>query len=88
MKLDNINREIPIVNRRIVELDIEGAIIHGQVKLPKDLEVNVSALNVIRGIFEADNVFNSVDYMKKYKTLEPFNAIVEVRQTSKRISIS
>lgn len=77
LKLDNINREIPIVNRRIVELDIEGAIIHGQVKLPKDLEVNVSALNVIRGIFEADNVFNSVDYMKKYKTLEPFNAIVE-----------
>lgn len=71
-------REIPLVNRRIVELDIEGAISQGILKETRQLEMQVSALNVIRGIFEEGNIFVSVDYFEKYAQLNCFHALTEV----------
>lgn len=67
-----------MVNRRILELDIEGAISHGILKEPKQLEMQVSALNLIRGKFEEGNIFASVDYFEKYSQLNCFGAVVEV----------
>ncbi|XP_075164917.1 integrator complex subunit 8 [Haematobia irritans] len=77
LKLDNRAREIPLVNRRIVELDIEGAISQGILKEPRPLEMQVSALNLIRSIFEEGNIFSSVDFIEKYGQMGCFAALAE-----------
>ena len=70
MKQDNREREIPLVNRRIIELDIEGARSQGLLKKKKDLDMNVAALNVIRSIFEEGSIFANIDYFEKYKNYD------------------
>ncbi|KAM7342295.1 integrator complex subunit 8 [Cochliomyia hominivorax] len=77
LKLDNRIREIPLVNRRILELDIEGAISQGILKETKQLEMQVAALNLVRSKFEEGNIFASVDYFEKYAQLNCFAAVVE-----------
>lgn len=67
-----------MVNRRILELDIEGAISQGILKESKQLEMQVSALNLVRSKFEEGNIFASVDYFEKYAQLNCFGAVVEV----------
>lgn len=79
LKLDNRKREIPLVNRRILELDIEGAISQGIIKETKQLEMQASALNLVRSKFEEGNIFASVDYFEKYQQLNCFAAVVEVK---------
>lgn len=78
LKLDNRTRELSLVNRRIVELDIEGSISQGILKEPRHLEMQVAALNVIRCIFDEGNIFASVDYFEKYAQLGCFQALTEV----------
>lgn len=82
LKLDNRKRELTLVNRRILELDIEGAISQGILKETKQLEMQVSALNVVRSVFEEGNIFISVDYFEKYAQLNCFAPILEVVQSS------
>ncbi|CAD7012092.1 unnamed protein product [Ceratitis capitata] len=74
---DNHIREIPLVSRRILELDIEGAISQGSLKEARVLEMQVAALNVVRSIFEDGNIFISVDYFEKYKHMNCYVAIME-----------
>lgn len=71
LRKDNISREIPFVNRRITELDIEGSISLGINKkfTKENFELHVAALNVIRGIFD-DNMFNNIIFFQKYKSFE------------------
>ncbi|XP_073844626.1 integrator complex subunit 8 [Musca autumnalis] len=77
LKLDNRTRELSLVNRRIAELDIEGAISQGILQEPRQLEMQVAALNLIRSIFDEGNIFASVDYFEKYSQLPCFQAICE-----------
>ncbi|XP_067628061.1 integrator complex subunit 8 isoform X2 [Eurosta solidaginis] len=77
LREDNYIREIPLINRRILELDIEGLISQGTLKETRTFEMQVAALNVVRSIFEEGNIFASVDYFEKYKHLNSFIAIVD-----------
>lgn len=77
LKADNKFHEIPIVNRRILELDLEGAISLGVLKESRELEMKVAALNVVRCIFEEGNIFSSVDFFDKYKNFNCFAALAD-----------
>ncbi|XP_054738863.1 integrator complex subunit 8 [Anastrepha obliqua] len=74
---DNHVHEIPLVSRRILELDIEAVISQGTLKEPRTLEMQVAALNVVRSIFENGNIFASVDYFEKYRHMNCFVAIID-----------
>lgn len=75
MKADNISNEIPLVNRRIVELDIEGST--RSLNLPKDLLVYVASLNMIKSIIEDDKLFSFNDFLQKHTQQNGLNILVE-----------
>lgn len=69
LRQDNLRNEIPLVNRRIIELDIEGS--QRLLNLPKDLLVQVAALNVVKSILldgggGAGGMFSFNDFLHKY----------------------
>lgn len=96
LKLDNQLKEIPMVNRRIVELDIEAVVSQqqqqqqgnggvgggGQINanIKKELEMQVTALNVIRNIFDdgKGQIFQNVDYFEKYESMDYLTPLFEV----------
>uniref|UniRef100_A0A1A9ZGI3 INTS8 TPR repeats domain-containing protein n=1 Tax=Glossina pallidipes TaxID=7398 RepID=A0A1A9ZGI3_GLOPL len=80
LKLDNREREIPLVNRRMLELDIEGSISQGILKESRQLEMQVAALNVVRSTFEEGNIFANTDFFEKYQQLNCFATLVEYNQ--------
>ncbi|KAH8370057.1 hypothetical protein KR093_002027 [Drosophila rubida] len=80
LRLDNRAREIPLVSRRNVELDIEGAISTGLLKETRLLLLQVAALNVVRTIFEWGNIFGNVEYFEKYHDMDCMPPIVEAMQ--------
>lgn len=82
LKLDNREREIPLVNRRMLELDIEGSISQGILKESRQLEMQVAALNVVRSTFEEGNIFANTDFFEKYQQLNCFATLVEVTSSS------
>lgn len=65
LKEDNLMKEIPMVQRKIVELDIE-AISVGQREF-KELEYRVVALNSIRYVIGENNILSSDTVKQKYK---------------------
>ncbi|XP_034651601.1 integrator complex subunit 8 [Drosophila subobscura] len=77
LRLDNLAREIPLVSRRNLELDIEGAISTGQLKESAQLQLQVAALNMVRNIFEWGSIFGSVEYFEKYRELDYLPPLVE-----------
>ena len=78
MQLDNLAREIPLVSRRVLELDVEGAIAQGVLKEERALELQVAALNVVRNVFEEGNIFASFDYFEKYAQMNCLEPLIEV----------
>lgn len=80
LRLDNRAREIPLVSRRNVELDIEGAISTGLLKETSQLLLQVAALNVVRTVFEWGNIFGSVEYFEKYHDLDYMPPFMEAMQ--------
>lgn len=80
LRLDNRAREIPLVSRRNVELDIEGTISTGLLKETRQLLLHVAALNVVRTIFEWGNIFGSVEYFEKYHDMDHLPPILEAMQ--------
>lgn len=77
--MDNRQREISLVNRRILEFDIEGGISQGILKEPRHWEMQVAALNVVRGICEDGNIFANIDYFDKYINVSDcFKIVLEV----------
>lgn len=84
---DNILMEIPLVNRRIVELDMEGEIERETQKVSKDVLVHVAALNKIRSINDPDDLFSFNDFLAKYEKQNALSilldhAIVHTKQTN------
>lgn len=80
LRQDNRAREIPLVSRRNVELDIEGAISTGLLKEMPQLLLHVAALNVVRTVFEWGNIFGSVEYFEKYHDMDYMPPIMEAMQ--------
>lgn len=65
LKEDNFLKEIPMIQRKIMELDIEA--ISTNQKEFIDLEFKVVALNTIRYIIEDNNILSSDTFKQKYK---------------------
>ena len=65
LKEDIYKNEIPLVNRKILELDIEGSM---RIKsLPKSLLVQVAALNAIKSCLHEADICGHNDYLKKFR---------------------
>lgn len=71
-------REIPFMNRRLMELDIEGAISQGILKEPLQFLMKVAALNVVRSIFEEGTLFANSSYFEKYSPYNCFEILLQV----------
>lgn len=65
MKADNIAREIPMIYRDNLELDIEGGVANNKIVVPRDLLLNVQCLNLVRKIL--DNVIVQGNYITEIK---------------------
>lgn len=61
-----------------MELDIVAAISQGILNETQLFEVRVAALNVVRSIFEENNLFASVDFFEKYNFVDAFSTLLEV----------
>lgn len=79
-------REIPVIHRKNLELDIEAACtipsrISVSVENPKELELQIVAANAIRYILEEDNILTSDTFQLKYKNhfVKIFEHFIEVR---------
>lgn len=68
--------EIPLVTRRVLELDIEAATRGGQVQ--RRVLVQVAALNAIKAAVLADgNLFSYMDFVEKYRSDNGVSVVVE-----------
>ncbi|XP_055592549.1 integrator complex subunit 8 isoform X2 [Uranotaenia lowii] len=74
LKEDNIRREIPMTQRKILELNVEGFVSMGSPEIStndqRELELAVVALNVIRHVLDGDNILGSNAALQKYKSQE------------------
>lgn len=57
MQQDNVYREIPVSDRMILELDIQGAISSGTFTVARDLLSKIQALNTVRCILDSKPVY-------------------------------
>lgn len=57
MQQDNVYREIPLSDRMILELDIQGAISSGTFTVARDLLAKIQALNTVRCILDGKPVY-------------------------------
>lgn len=78
LKEDNVKMEIPLVNRRIVELDIEGTQSASESKIPLDLLPKVAALNTIRSILNDDDLFTNIDFIEKFRAQKGLSILIEM----------
>ncbi|KAJ6650141.1 Integrator complex subunit 8, partial [Pseudolycoriella hygida] len=88
LKADNLCNEIPLVNRRILELDIEGSISSRSLQLPKELLLQVAALNAIKTILDNQNLFLFNDYIQKYKQQNGLGVLVDEVSAMLKSSVS
>lgn len=70
LKEDNEKREIPVIQRKILELDIEGSLtICNPKEYTKELHLQIIASNTIRYILDVDDDILSNDiFLQKYKS--------------------
>lgn len=68
--------EIPLVHRRILEGDLEGLLANGLLKPPKEILVEVAALNVIRAIVDDNDLYSYNDYIQKYQKQNGFSILL------------
>lgn len=57
LQQDNVFREIPLSDRVILELDIQGAISSGTFTVARDLLPKIQALNTVRCILDGKPVY-------------------------------
>ncbi|XP_037300356.1 integrator complex subunit 8 isoform X2 [Manduca sexta] len=69
LQADNLSREIPMVHRQVVELDIQGSASSGAFTVARDLLNRVSALNAVRYALEGGIPSTHPDILKKFKTV-------------------
>lgn len=73
---DNFKMEIPLVHRRILEADLEGLLANALLKPPKEILVEVAALNAIRSIVDDDDLYSYNDYIQKYQKQNGFSILL------------
>lgn len=78
---DNLKMEIPLVNRRIVELDMEGMNAIDSQKISKDAVIQIAALNAIRSMINADDLFSIDDFLVKYQKQNGLTILIETAIT-------
>lgn len=69
LQADNLSREIPIIHREVVELDIQGSASSGAFTVARDLLNRVSALNAVRYALEGGIPSTHPDFLNKFKTV-------------------
>ncbi|XP_059049066.1 integrator complex subunit 8 [Achroia grisella] len=69
LQADNLTREIPMVHRQVVELDIQGSASSGAFTVARDLLNRVSALNAVRYALEGGLPSTHPDFLNKFKTV-------------------
>lgn len=74
-KEDNLKREIPITQRKVIEKDIEGSISSGNLKDSKEVHYQIIALNVIRYIVDDTDIQSCDIFIQRYKKS---NEILEI----------
>lgn len=75
LREDNFLNEIPLVTRRILELDLE-AVAQGA-NIPRETLVQVAALNAIKSVLEQHNLFSFNDFLAKYRKENGLTVMVE-----------
>lgn len=65
------------MNRRIVELDLESCSAMGTLKAPKEVLVQVAALNAIRSIINDSDLFSHNDFVQKYQNQNGFTVLLD-----------
>ncbi|XP_053669631.1 integrator complex subunit 8 [Anopheles nili] len=75
LKEDNIRKEIPMTQRKLLELNIEGynaiGSTDGNPIEQKELELAVVALNIIRYVMDGENILSCNVALQKYKNQQP-----------------
>lgn len=79
LREDNFLNEIPLVTRRILELDLE-AVAQGA-NISRDILVQVAALNAIKSVLEEHNLFSFNDFLPKYRKENGLSVMVENAST-------
>ncbi|KAI5632528.1 integrator complex subunit 8 [Phthorimaea operculella] len=69
LQADNLAREIPMIHRQVVELDIQGSASSGAFTVARDLLNRVSALNAVRYALEGGIPSTHLDFINKFKTV-------------------
>lgn len=67
LQADNLAREIPMIHRQVVELDIQGSASSGAFTVARDLLNRVSALNAVRYALEGGLPSTHPDFLNKFK---------------------
>ncbi|XP_037964316.2 integrator complex subunit 8 isoform X1 [Plutella xylostella] len=67
LQADNLAREIPLVQRQMVELDIQGSASGGAVAAARDLLPRVAALNAVRYALDGGLPSTQPDFVNKFK---------------------
>ncbi|XP_031630488.1 integrator complex subunit 8 isoform X3 [Contarinia nasturtii] len=80
-ELDNVKMEIPLVNRRILEFDMEGINANDSQKIPRDSCIQIAALNAIRSMIDFDDLFSLHDFLVKYQKQNGLSILVETAIT-------
>ncbi|GBP21416.1 Integrator complex subunit 8 [Eumeta japonica] len=69
LQADNLTREIPMVHRHVVEMDIQGSASSGSFTVARDLLNRISALNAVRYALEGGIPSTHPDFINKFKTV-------------------
>ncbi|CAK1548266.1 unnamed protein product [Leptosia nina] len=69
LQADNLSREIPLVHREVVELDIQGSASSGAFTVARDLLNRVSVLNAVRYALEGGIPSTHSDFLNRFKTI-------------------
>lgn len=68
LQLDNVTKEIPLVYRDNLELDIQGGLLNRKIVVARDLLLQIQCLNLIRKVTENDVILG--DYPSEIKAAE------------------
>uniref|UniRef100_A0A182JBU6 INTS8 TPR repeats domain-containing protein n=1 Tax=Anopheles atroparvus TaxID=41427 RepID=A0A182JBU6_ANOAO len=75
LKEDNVRKEIPMTQRKLLELNIEGynaiGSTDGNPIEQMELELAVAALNIIRYVMDGENILSCNVALQKYKNQQP-----------------
>lgn len=78
---DNLKLEIPLVTRRIIELDLEGIHTNEPSKISRDAVIKVAALNAIRSMISSDDLYSFHDFVVKYQKQNGLMILMETAAT-------